>query len=163
MRRWVAVQLSIIVPTFNEAPNVAELLRRVAAAAQGIEAEVIFVDDSTDDTPDVIREAAASASLPVRLVHRSSRAGGLGGAVVEVARHDMQPGDRVLFYTDGVVEARRGREQFGVDRLDELLGVTRDLEPQGIAEAALAACRDWTGGELADDFAVVVVKRTGTA
>lgn len=83
MRRWVAVQLSIIVPTFNEAPNVAELLRRVETAVEGIDAEVIFVDDSTDETPDVIRRAAASASLPVRLVHRSSRAGGLGGAVVE--------------------------------------------------------------------------------
>lgn len=83
MRRWDAVQLSIIVPTFNEAPNVAELVRRVSAAAEGIDAEVVFVDDSTDETPDVIREVAASASLPVRLVHRSSRAGGLGGAVIE--------------------------------------------------------------------------------
>ncbi len=77
------MQLSIIVPTFNEAPNVAELVRRVSAAAQGIDAEIIFVDDSTDETPEVIREVAASASLPVRLIHRSSRAGGLGGAVVE--------------------------------------------------------------------------------
>ncbi|MBD8023198.1 glycosyltransferase [Microbacterium gallinarum] len=77
------MQLSIIVPTFNEAPNVAELIRRVTAAVEGIDAEVIFVDDSTDHTPDVIREVAASADLPVRLVHRSSRAGGLGGAVVE--------------------------------------------------------------------------------
>ncbi|WP_214467944.1 glycosyltransferase [Microbacterium flavescens] len=77
------MQLSIIVPTFNEAPNVAELVRRVTAAVGGIEAEVVFVDDSTDDTPDVIREVAASASLPVRLVHRSTRAGGLGSAVVE--------------------------------------------------------------------------------
>ncbi|MHC3000561.1 glycosyltransferase [Microbacterium sp. HJ5] len=77
------MQLSIIVPTFNEAPNVAELVRRVTAAVAGIDAEVVFVDDSTDDTPDVIREVAASASLPVRLVHRSSHAGGLGSAVVE--------------------------------------------------------------------------------
>lgn len=77
------MQLSIIVPTFNEAPNVAELIRRVTAAVEGIDAEVVFVDDSTDDTPDVIREVAVSASLPVRLVHRSSRAGGLGSAVVE--------------------------------------------------------------------------------
>ncbi|GAB2849803.1 hypothetical protein GCM10027024_26910 [Microbacterium insulae] len=77
------MQLSIIVPTFNEAPNVAELMRRVTAAVDGIEAEVIFVDDSTDDTPDVIRAVAASAALPVRLVHRSSRTGGLGGAVIE--------------------------------------------------------------------------------
>ena len=48
----------------------------------GIEAEVVFVDDSTDATPDVIREVAASAALPVRLIHRAARTGGLGGAVV---------------------------------------------------------------------------------
>ena len=45
------MQLSIIVPTFNEAPNVAELIRRVTAAVEGIDAEVIFIDDSTDHTP----------------------------------------------------------------------------------------------------------------
>ncbi len=77
------MQLSIIVPTFNEAPNVAELIRRVSAAVEGIDAEVVFVDDSTDDTPDVIREVAASAALPVRLIHRPARTGGLGGAVVD--------------------------------------------------------------------------------
>jgi dolichol-phosphate mannosyltransferase len=77
------VQLSIIVPTFNEAPNVAELVRRVTAAVDGIESELIFVDDSTDSTPDVIREVAETASLPVRLIHRDQRTGGLGGAVLE--------------------------------------------------------------------------------
>ena len=35
----------------------------------------------------------------------------------------------------------------------------RSLPPREIAEAALAACRDWTEGELTDDFAVVVIKR----
>lgn len=77
------MQLSIIVPTFNEAPNVAELVRRVADAMRGIEAEIVFVDDSTDATPDVVREVAASAPLPVRLIHRDKPTGGLGGAVVE--------------------------------------------------------------------------------
>lgn len=77
------MQLSIIVPTYNEAPNVAELVRRVAAETQGIDAEIIFVDDSTDATPDVIREVATSAAVPVRLIHREHAAGGLGGAVLE--------------------------------------------------------------------------------
>jgi dolichol-phosphate mannosyltransferase len=77
------MQLSIIVPTYNEAPNVAELVRRVAEQSRGIEAEIIFVDDSTDTTPDVVREVAASAALPVRLIHRAQRTGGLGGAVLE--------------------------------------------------------------------------------
>ena len=70
------------------------------------------------------------------------------------------PGAIVVVYTDGVIEARRGSEQFGVERLDALLAERRDLPPQEIAQAALAACRDWTEGELTDDFAVVVVKRS---
>ena len=69
------------------------------------------------------------------------------------------PGAIVVAYTDGVVEARRRGEQFGVERLDELLAVSRELPPPAIAEAALAACRDWTDGELTDDVAVVVVRR----
>lgn len=79
------MQLSIVVPTYNEAPNIAELVRRVAVAAAGagIEAEMVFVDDSTDATPDVIREVAASAPVPVRLIHRDRSVGGLGGAVME--------------------------------------------------------------------------------
>jgi len=77
------VQLSVIVPTYNEAPNVEELVRRVTKAVEGIEAEIVFVDDSTDDTPDVVRRVAASASIPIRLIHRKARSGGLGGAVLD--------------------------------------------------------------------------------
>ena len=69
------------------------------------------------------------------------------------------PGAIVVAYTDGVVEARRRGEQYGVERLDELLAASRELPPPAIAEAALAAARDWTDGELGDDVAVVVVKR----
>lgn len=73
-------------PTYNEAPNVAELVRRVTAAVTGLDAEIVFVDDSTDDTPEVVRVVAAESSIPVRLIHRAQRTGGLGGAVVEGIR-----------------------------------------------------------------------------
>jgi len=75
--------LSVIVPTFNEGPNVAELVRRTAAALPGRDIEIIFVDDSSDDTPEIIRGVASSAPVPVRLIHRDEPLGGLGGAVVE--------------------------------------------------------------------------------
>ena len=80
------MQLTVIVPTFNEAANVALLVERVSAAVAGLEAEILFVDDSTDDTPEVIREVAADAPLPVRVIHRERAVGGLGGAVVEGMR-----------------------------------------------------------------------------
>lgn len=76
------MQLSIIVPTYNEAPNVAELVRRIAVATRGVDAEILFVDDSTDATPDIVREVATAAPLPVRLIHRDVATAGLGGAVV---------------------------------------------------------------------------------
>ncbi|GAA1704947.1 glycosyltransferase [Microbacterium sediminicola] len=76
------MQLSVIVPTYNEAPNVAELVARISEATRDIQAEIVFVDDSTDATPEVITEVARTASLPVRLVHRDIATGGLGGAVV---------------------------------------------------------------------------------
>jgi hypothetical protein len=49
---------------------------------------------------------------------------GLGGTVVEVASEQLQPGDAVLFYTDGAVESRAARgESFGVTRLMDLLAI----------------------------------------
>ncbi|WP_239451774.1 glycosyltransferase [Frondihabitans sp. PAMC 28766] len=77
------MELSVIVPTFNEAPNVEELVRRVTAATAGLDAEIVFVDDSRDNTPDVIREVASRAGMPVRLIHRDEPVGGLSGAVIE--------------------------------------------------------------------------------
>ena len=79
------MSISVIVPTFNEAGNVAQLVSRVSAVAVAADVrEIVFVDDSTDDTPSVIRDVAATASLPVRLIHREpdQRTGGLSGAVV---------------------------------------------------------------------------------
>ncbi|MBA8816922.1 dolichol-phosphate mannosyltransferase [Microbacterium halimionae] len=76
------MQVTVIVPTFNEAPNVAELVQRVSAATVGLEAEILFVDDSTDATPAAVAAAAATAAIPVRLIHRDRPTGGLGGAVV---------------------------------------------------------------------------------
>ncbi len=73
----------------------------------------------------------------------------------------LPPGAIVVAYTDGVVEARRGGKQFGVDRLDALLAAHRLMPARAIATAALGACRRWSdNGELKDDFAVVVIKRS---
>lgn len=77
------MDLTIVVPTFNEGPNVVELLRRIGDAVDDRMIEVLFVDDSTDDTPQIIERAAAHADFPVRLIHRDAPVAGLGGAVVE--------------------------------------------------------------------------------
>ena len=49
---------------------------------------------------------------------------GLGGSVAQVAVERLQPGDTVLFYTDGAIESRSPRgEPFGVPRLRDHLAV----------------------------------------
>ena len=78
------LDLTLVVPTRNEAPNVVPLLERLDAAFGGCNTwEVLFVDDSDDGTPDAVR--AAADRFPCRLHHRppGSRADGLGGAVQE--------------------------------------------------------------------------------
>jgi len=87
--------LSVIVPTRNEADNVAILARRLADSLSdaGLRAELIFVDDSDDETPAQIGKLC-SEEMPVVLVHRppGRRRGGLAGAVVEgfsAARGDI--------------------------------------------------------------------------
>ncbi|MEV6654197.1 glycosyltransferase [Streptomyces sp. NPDC051219] len=76
--------VTIIIPTFNESANVRELLGRLTDSVPSrLPCEVVFVDDSTDDTPEVIGKAAQDCPFPVSVIHRDTPTGGLGGAVVE--------------------------------------------------------------------------------
>lgn len=79
--------VTVVVPTFNESGNIRELLHRLGEALPARRpCAVVFVDDSTDDTPEVIRGAAGDRPFPVTLIHRDTPHGGLGGAVVEGLR-----------------------------------------------------------------------------
>ncbi|MEV7868920.1 glycosyltransferase [Streptomyces sp. NPDC088124] len=76
--------VTVVIPTFNEAANIPELLSRISASVPpGQETSVLFVDDSTDDTPEVIEKEAVRLPLKVSVHHRAEPAGGLGGAVME--------------------------------------------------------------------------------
>ncbi|MFT4236049.1 MAG: glycosyltransferase family 2 protein [Microbacterium sp.] len=76
------IDLTIVVPTFNEKPNIARLVERLIAATDGLAREILFVDDSTDDTPQEVLRVAGTVPVPVRLLHRDVSVGGLAGAVI---------------------------------------------------------------------------------
>src|SRR5574342_618461 len=78
-------EMSLVIPTRNEAGNIEPLLMRLHQALKGIATEVVFVDDSTDETPEVIRKLQSWFPLEVKLIARppERRQNGLGGAVVE--------------------------------------------------------------------------------
>jgi glycosyltransferase involved in cell wall biosynthesis len=75
--------VSVVIPTRNEAQNIEPLVGRLQEQLP-FAAEIIFVDDSSDDTPAAVERAARQAAIDVRLIHRSpgEREGGLGGAVL---------------------------------------------------------------------------------
>ncbi|HZD60576.1 MAG TPA: GAF domain-containing protein [Anaerolineae bacterium] len=71
----------------------------------------------------------------------------------------IHPGNLVVSYTDGVIEARSNGEFFGEERLvDTLLG-NLELPAQKIADFILNATLEFSHGRLTDDIAILVVKR----
>ena len=84
------LELSVIIPTLNEAGNVEPLLEKLGIALAGIEWEAIFVDDSsTDGTPELLTRIAQS-DRRVRMIRRIGRRG-LSSAVVEGALASTTP------------------------------------------------------------------------
>lgn len=92
------IDLTIIVPTRNERGNIDELVRRLGLMVQHSphlkpgNLEVLFVDDSTDGTPEAIAKAASRSTLNITCLHREHAAGGLGGAValgMQTASNDV--------------------------------------------------------------------------
>ena len=80
--RTQPVVLSIVIPTFNEAQNVREIVRRLDRTLEGISWEAIFVDDnSPDGTAAEVKDVGAGDSR-VRCLKRIGRRG-LAGACIE--------------------------------------------------------------------------------
>jgi cellulose synthase/poly-beta-1,6-N-acetylglucosamine synthase-like glycosyltransferase len=83
-----AHDLTVVIPTRNEQDNIVPLLHELQAALDGMRVEIIFVDDSDDDTPRIIKDALvamATSRFHIHVEHRqpgAAREGGLATAVV---------------------------------------------------------------------------------
>jgi serine phosphatase RsbU (regulator of sigma subunit) len=74
-------------------------------------------------------------------------------------RAELPPGAALVLFTDGVVEARRDGELYGDERLDALLTARHDRPARALASAVAEDAREFAGGDLSDDVAVVVIRR----
>src|SRR5947207_10311500 len=96
---------------------------------------------------------------------RSLGAGGLAlgidpGQSYKELRDELPIGGALVVYTDGVIEARHGTQIYGEERLDALLASQAGLGAAPLARAVVDDCRAFAGSDLADDCAVVVIRRT---
>jgi sigma-B regulation protein RsbU (phosphoserine phosphatase) len=65
-------------------------------------------------------------------------------------------GDRLLLYTDGVIEAANGgEEEFGQERLGKLLAASAGMTVKELADRILSTVQDWAPTQM-DDLTVVV-------
>jgi phosphoserine phosphatase RsbU/P len=70
--------------------------------------------------------------------------------------HPLQPGDRLLLYTDGIIEAANAKgDPFGQDALSSLLLQTAELPPSASSDQILSAVQQWSASQD-DDLTVLI-------
>ncbi|HKD73947.1 MAG TPA: anti-sigma factor antagonist, partial [Ktedonobacterales bacterium] len=116
-----------------------------------------------------LRYANAGHELPFHRqgeIVRELRAAGMPLGLMPAMTYDegeaqLQPGDDVLLYSDGIVEAHnRRREMFGEDRLQQLVGAHTggmDLVNGALAGLTTFSGVDW---EQEDDITMIAVQRS---
>jgi serine phosphatase RsbU (regulator of sigma subunit) len=84
--------------------------------------------------------------------------------IYQVQRLALEPGDRLVLVSDGVLEAApEGGAAYGASRLDELLGGSRELAPYEVARLVVHEVIAHRAGGLADDLTVVCLDWRGPA
>lgn len=108
----------MVIPTYNEAENLAWIVGRLRAAQP--EADVLVVDDASPDGTGTLADELAAADPAVRVVHRPEKAG-LGAAYLHGFRVALDAGYDVI----GEMDADGSHQP---EQLDRLLAALADAD-----------------------------------
>ena len=118
------------------------------------DAQRIVYSNAGHNPPLVIRAGSGTAMLSV------------GGMVLGIFPENVYaqgevaiaPGDRVVFYTDGITEARNPEgDEYGEERLAEAAIAARALPVEAMKDALFAAVTEFSRGKFDDDATLIVV------
>ena len=165
-----SLEIAVVVPTYNEALNAADLCQLLHKALAGRNYEIIFVDDnSPDGTSDIVREMGQSDTR-IRCLQRVGRRG-LSSAVIEGMLATAAP---VVAVVDGDMqhdETKLGEmlDKLWADDVDLVVG-SRYMEGGGfgdwsakrrkMSEFATAMAKRLTGVPLSDPMSGFFMLRT---
>ena len=108
----------MVVPTYNEAENIAWIVGRLRAAQPDL--DVLVVDDGSPDGTGAIADELAAEDPAVRVVHRPAKAG-LGAAYLHGFRVALEAGYDVI----GEMDADGSHQP---EQLDRLLAALADAD-----------------------------------
>ena len=100
-----------------------------------------------------VRRDGASA----RLDRGGPVLGVMADAAYELGALTLEPGDRLVFFTDGLVEATDGRDEFGEDRLVALVQARRTEAAGALVAGLVDEVKTFSGDAHGDDTTVVVL------
>ncbi len=72
----------------------------------------------------------------------------------------LRPGDSIVIFSDGLPDARRGKEFFGEDRVHRTLDTMRDADPQTIVDMLMTEVAAFSQDVHTDDIAIVAASLT---
>ena len=114
---------------------------------------------SAGQTQPVLMSAKTSEATLVETKGDTFPLGILEDASYEETRLQLDSGDRVVFYTDGIVEAMNAQEEmYGFERLQEVVKFSQAETAEAMMNEIIASVHDYTGdAPQHDDITVIVV------
>lgn len=127
----------------------------------------LFLTARTEEGQVHLRLCAGGHHLPLAVradgtIEEVGRPGHLLGMLEPLRLHDdeavLGPGESLVLYTDGVIEARRGAELYGEARLRAVIDAHRGAGAQHLADAIAADAVEFQDQRTRDDIAVLVLQ-----
>jgi len=74
---------------------------------------------------------------------------------------EAEPGDQIIVFSDGLLDARKGSDLFGESRVHRVLDDLDGAGPHEIVDALIRGAEGHAGGNPGDDIAIVAIEHVG--